>query len=437
MYGFQKVAVELLEFHTWDSGKDKRDYFLLADEQGLGKTITAIKLAERLEYKKILVICPASLRLMWRDEMKKWYPGQDPVPVLSGATEVDHEQSVIVSYHLVDKVKSYKPDFIIVDEAHYLKNIIAAKTKKNIKYVQRTQKILRKGGIIHKAPGIFLTGTPLPNGKPNELWPILKAVRPDIINNQGYDAFVRKYCDCFWDDYELVIKGAKPEKREELSIRLRASGFMIRRLKKDVLTQLPNKRFKMVIFPQNQETAKIIEKESEFSVEDIVAHGVPAGSGLPELRREMGIAKLPLIIEYVKNLLDGGTQKVVVFCHHVDVAQELYSQFLLYRSIIITGRTSPKGRSVRVKKFQTDPECRVFIGNEAAEEGITLTAASDVVLAEPEWVPGKNDQRVDRLHRIGQENSVLVHLLVVENSLDAKILKASRKKKADSEVILK
>jgi SWI/SNF-related matrix-associated actin-dependent regulator 1 of chromatin subfamily A len=207
-------------------------------------------------------------------------------------------------------------------------------------------------------------------------------------------------------------------------------------MKADVLKDLPPKRYKLVVFPENGETRKVLQREAEFDAAELIAHGAPVGSALPEIRREMGVAKVPQAAEYISDLLEGGAQKVIVFGHHIEVIGELERKLRRFGVAVITGSTPQKARQAAVDAFQTDPRVRVFLGNEAAEEGITLTAAADVVLAEPEWVPGKNEQRVDRAHRIGQKDRVIVHILVVEGSLDAKILGAAANKMKDIKGIL-
>ena len=422
-YPFQAAGIE----HMADQLR-RRSAVLCADEQGLGKTIQAIGIANELGFKKLLVICPASLRLNWKAEIEKWHVHNPGVQaMLNGRTKINSMQSVITSYNLAGKLTTYVPDLIIIDELHYLKNMEA----------QRTTRILgdrNSFGMVNVAPVVGLTGTPAPNGNPAELWPFLYKCAPDVIDGMRYYEFLDKYCVYFEGDYGPFIKGIRNE--AELYMRLRGSGLMTRRMKADVLKDLPPKRYKMVVFPQNSKTAKIIKKEKAFDASEIILHGVPVGSPLPELRKEMGIGKVPQVSEYVRDLLQGGASKAVVFAHHREPIRLLANELSEYNPVVITGSTPARERQRSVEAFQKDPSVRLFIGNEAAEEGITLTAAADVVLAEPEWVPGKNAQRIDRLHRIGQRESVLVHILVVEESLDSQILSKAAVKSEWSESFL-
>ena len=330
----------------------------------------------------------------------------------------------------VEGANSFLADGVLVHNCHAIKN---ADT-------QRTKLILGSGkewrGLVDKTPSIFLTGTPVPNGRPSEMWPIIYRCAPEIIDYAKYWTFVDRFC-LVQDDGQggVLIRGAK--RQAELYARLRGSGFMIRRLKEDVLKDLPPKQYKMVVFPADGEMKKILHKESAFSADEIIRAGVPVGSALPEYRREMGIAKVPQAVEYIKDMLDGGVEKIVVFAHHVEVIGLLREALEDFGVVVIAGYTEQKQRQLAADRFQKDPTCRVFVGNIlAAGVGWNLFAAQDIVLVESSWVPGENDQAIDRLHRIGQRGSVLAHILVVEGSLDAKILGSAAHKAGDVGKIL-
>lgn len=428
-YPFQGAGIE---FCMDQFNYHNRRALLCADEQGLGKTIEAIGVANELNAARLLVVCPASLRLNWAREIEKWHVHNiDANPILDGKIKYDDRVTNIVSYNLVDKAveAEAKPDFIILDEIHYLKNETSLRTKRVLGNRARGHE-----GLVHNAKVILLSGTPTPNGKPTEIYPCLSRLAPDAISYMKYWTFVRQYCVWEDDGIQTIIHGAKNKK--ELFTRLRGSGFMLRRLKKDVLKDLPPKRYKMVVFPQTGETRKIVKQEQNFSVDEVMRFGPQFISGMPDLRKQMGVAKAPQCIEYIENHLKGGDDKVVVFCHHIEVVGLLEEALEKYGAVTIYGGTKPKDRQENVDRFQNDPKVRVFIGNEAAEEGITLTAAHDCMLVEHEWVPGKGDQRADRLHRIGQTEQVTIHLLVVEDSMDAKILTRAAEKAEDIEGIL-
>lgn len=426
MFDYQQAGVEnLIDQYR------KRKSLMLADQPGLGKSCQSLITAKHLGAKRLLVICPGSLRYNWQNECRMWYPELKTQPVFDGKTAIDAKATTIISYGLLNRVLNERYDMMVVDECHYIKSIAAMRTKLILGELNKGW----RGLIANCEYKLFMSGTPLPNGKPNEVWPILFRTAPDVISNLKYMPFVRTYCEMFEDGFGgIVVKGAK--RQDELYMRLRGSGFMTRRLKKDVLTQLPAKLYKLITFPPDKKTKEILEQEAQFSVNQILEKGVPAGSALPEIRRQMGIAKVDVCVDYIDELLTGGVDKAVIFAHHIDVVAGLAAGLGQYHPKIITGQTKPADRQARVDAFQTDPDVRLIIGNSAMKEGLNLTAASDVVLVEPSWVPGDNDQMVDRLHRIGQKYQVVVHNLVVQGSLDAKILASSADKAVNNKRIV-
>ncbi len=403
---------------------------LIGDEPGLGKTIQALGVANYLGLSRLLIICPAGLRLNWAREIEKWHlynPGLDVC--LTRPRSALKDRTIITSYDLCNNL-AFSPgrfDLVIVDEGHYIKNPEARRTKA----VLGTR---GKPGLIDAAPRkLVLTGTPVPN-RVNEIYPIVRKLAPETIDHMNYRAFLNYYAVVVQGQFGQSIVGVRNE--DELYMRLRA-GFMVRRLKKDVLQDLPEKQYKMVVFPADGGAAKVLRRESGFSASEIIRHGAPVGSVLPEIRREMGIAKAPHVVRYVRDMLDDGVAKIVIYAHHRDVIEILTRGLEQYGPVVITGQTAAALRQAYVDRFQNNPFTRVFIGNIiAAGTGITLTASSDIVFAEASWVPGENEQAEDRIHRIGQIRNVLIHYLVVEGSLDAAILRAAARKRSNIRKIL-
>lgn len=418
----------------------KRETCMIADEQGLGKTIQAIGISNMLGLKKILVICPAIVRINWQREISKWHVARTPVrPLLKGTDlklVVRDGFSSVVSYDLASRLDprvlemlSVSFDHIIIDEAHYLKSPKAERTR-------RILGVKKQGGLIHLAPvKTLLTGTPAPN-RPHEMYTYLKKLSPQSIDNMGYMDFLRKFAKFHHDGFDIRVTGVK--KPEEFSARVRAN-FIIRRLKSDVLSQLPPKIFKMVIFPKDSRTCKVLTKEKPYNAHEILKNGgALADPALPELRREMGIAKVPVCAQYIGNLLENGLNKVIVFAHHRDVVTSLGEKLNGYNPVTVLGGTNAKESQRCVDAFQQDDNCRIFIGSaKAAGIGITLTATDTVVFVEPSWVPADNEQCIDRAHRLGQRSDHFdVHYLVVEDSLDAKILCGAANKAEDTACVL-
>jgi SNF2 family DNA or RNA helicase len=422
---FQKAGI---------SYASRRMNCLLGDEPGLGKTIQAIGLANYLGLSRILVVCPAGLRLNWAREIEKWHmphlnAGIDVV--LNGKSPIQTGRSIVVSYELAITrrgdlmTKSF--DLVVADEAHYLKTPTTHRTK-NILGNPRTN----IPGLVSLAPRrLVLTGTPIPN-RVDEIYPVIRALAPETIDRMNYHAFLAHYAVVRSTDYGDKIIGIKHE--AELHERLRA-GFMVRRLKSDVLKDLPPKTYKLVVFSK-EGFSKVLERERQFSAREIITHGVPVGSALPEIRHEMGVAKAPLAAKYIEDLLESGVRQIVVFAHHRDVIRILAESLRGYGIATVTGDTGPAERQAAVDDFQSG-KVRVIICNiVAGGVGVTLTAGADVVFVEASWVPGENEQAEDRAHRVGQTRGVLIHHLVVEESLDATILGSAAVKRGHIKKIL-
>ena len=325
-------------------------------------------------------------------------------------------------------------DLRIVDEAHYIKNPKAKRTKATVSIAARCK--------------MSMTGTPIQN-RPVELWPIISDLDSVAWNPKGFFSFAKRYCDAkqiyigrgrsAWD-----FSGSSNE--GELQDRLR-STIMVRRLKADVLTELPAKRRQVVELAADG-CEGVIEAESnayrmredklaalraavelakasddraayEKAVEALRAGQSTAFAELSKLRHATALAKLPQVVEFVRDALESG--KVILFVHHLDIVDRLKSEFP--QAAIVTGGFTSEHKMEQVDRFQNDPACNLFIGNDAAAEGLTLTASSHVVFGEGDWVPGKLSQKEDRAHRIGQKDSVLVSHLVLEGSLDAVMIR--------------
>lgn len=422
---------------------------LLADEMGLGKTVQAIGLVNAdPTVKKVLVACPASLKLNWQRELNRWLVRPAKVAVQqAGEPWVGQVADVVViNYDIVDRYSSQIAgeswDLFVADEAHYLKNPKA----------QRTAAVLGKkpkrdgtGGVkgVAARKRVFMSGTPVEN-RPVELFPILEALQP---GRWGFKRMVR-YCDGKQTKWGWDFTGAAH--MDEFQRELR-KDLMVRRLKKDVLTELPAKRRQIVELPSDGlEDVLRAEAESEAVSEGTLAElrarvaaaeladdeakyaelsaqlakaQMVAFDEMSEARRRVAMAKLPMVVEHVKSVLDQNG-KVVVFAHHRDAVDALCAAFADAGAVKLYGGMKDSGKDAAVQAFQGDPACRVFVGGiKAAGVGLTLTASSHVVFAELDWVPGVVTQAEDRCHRIGQTESVLVQHLVLEGSLDARMVK--------------
>lgn len=429
----------------------ERSSVLIADEMGLGKTIQAIGIANAADARRILVICPASLRLNWKKELEKWLVADLPVTWIDGADDggmLEHlaqggEGVVIVNYDVVhrhhDALRAFTWDLLITDEAHYLKNPKARRTK----YVLGAKTKKQKVAPIAAERRVFLTGTPIVN-RPVELHPLLASLRPDEFGE--FFRFAHRYCDAQNNGWGWDFKGAS--NLEELHTRLRAT-CMIRRLKADVLTDLPPKRRQVITLPAGKDAKgeigaetqayerhqKAIERaivavelskasedprDYERAVQRLQQARKAAFEELSRLRHQTALAKVPYVVSHLQDASD----KVIVFAHHKDVVRQIAGA-LGEEAVVLTGDTPMADRQAAVDQFQTNPAIRYFVASlTAAGVGLTLTAASHVVFAELDWVPGNMTQAEDRAHRIGQTESVLVQHIVLDGSLDARLIEA-------------
>lgn len=417
-----------------------RESVLIADDMGLGKTIQAIGVVNAdANARRVLVVSPAGLKLNWVGELLKWDVKGLTVAVAKSAKKLPDADVVIVNFELVAKLRpkidAIDWDVLIVDEAHYVKNPKA----------QRTIAILGggKAGVqpIKARRRVFLTGTPIVN-RPSELWPLVKSLDPIGLGAMGWWDFARRYCGGHNTQFGFVADGAT--NLDELQMRLRGS-IMVRRLKKDVLKDLPAKRRQLLPIEANNEIKRIIksmettEAETNKRLADLrkMAKSASAGSEtykaisaqignvatvafeqMSAHRHELAVAKAPLVVEHVREILEA-EDAIVIAVYHKEVVRILSEALHDLGVHLITGDESFQQRQDAKDRFQAG-EGRVVIGTIGAmAEGWTLTRASTMVFGELDWTPGKVTQTEDRIHRLGQKNSVLIQHLVVDGTLDA------------------
>lgn len=428
---------------------------LLGDEPGLGKTIQVAGTINALDdIYTALVICPASLKINWQRELEKWLVRKYRIVIVGSDADIRWSQTgnviLIVNYDILkkyrDELMQISFDLVAVDEAHYIKNAEIRKDKLTgeTKFKTLRTQLVHEIGRSAKRK-LLLTGTPIVN-RPKELYSLLHFLDSAKWNN--FFRFARRYAGAFQTRFGWDFSGAS--NLEELQQTLRET-VMIRRLKKDVLPDLPAKRRQIIDLPANgcagfvqAETEaeerfdteiEAIEAERDFadanedtqgyeaSVEKLQSRYRAQFTELSELRHRTALAKAPKVIEHATELLEA-VDKLVIFAHHHDVVQSLMEGLTDFNPVRLTGEDSQTVRQAAVDRFQTDPACRVFIGSiMAAGVGLTLTAASTVIFAELDWVPGNITQAEDRCHRIGQSDSVLVQHIVLDGSIDAKMAK--------------
>jgi SWI/SNF-related matrix-associated actin-dependent regulator 1 of chromatin subfamily A len=431
---FQKM--ELRNYQK--AGIDKTLAFLrdrksayLADEMGLGKTTQAIHIAKFLGAKKILVVCPASLRLNWRNEFKMWTE-QVAFPMLSGRDGMQSTKHdiIVASYDLAAgpagscALKSREWDMLILDEAHYLKSKGAKRTKACLHhYWERAEYKLA------------MSGTPLPNG---------------VID--GFTLFNKMAPEAFPDYYKYGFRYTKAEKNwftgkwefrggrnlPELRAKIK-STFMVRRTKASVLRELPAKVYSQIPVALGKHSHEASADEADIqAIREAIENGkqIAMSTEIATKRRSLGLLKVKHIVDYINTLLSS-RDKVVLFLYHKEVISAV-AEALGSLCAVISGETPAKKRQDIIDAFQKNDNPRVFIGQiAAAGTGITLTAASICVFGELSWTPAEVAQAIDRLHRIGQKEVVEVHYLIGEGTLDEQIIGSLRGKIADIGEVLK
>ena len=429
----------------------ERSAALLADDPGLGKTITALAAAASLQpaegraRPRILVLCPTVVLYNWQAETEKWLAAPRVQVVTHGRAQIEKDADVVIVTHglllapwISSQLLSAQWDVAIVDEAHAFKSITAKRTAA-LYHAQ--------AGIVKAAQRVWLlTGTPCPNHA-GELYTHLrgldwKRLVPEQLEEPlTYDEFVYRYCRWRETPYGVQIVGNQRERLPELKKAL--DGFVLRRRKEDVLKDLPPIRMELVHLRPLALDAALASLEAELSslVKDRVAgrdvedtlgffDAVKDDVGFTRFRRLCGLAKAGSVVDLLAaELEDGALDKVVVFAHHRDVVDQIAEGLERFGVRTITGETPAAERTARVKAFQESGNVRVMVSNiVAGGVGVTLTAASEVVFAEQSWTPGENAQAADRCHRIGQTERVRVRFVALAGTLDTFIAQALRRK---------
>lgn len=424
---------------------------ILADDMGLGKTLQTIAflLSEKEEaeqrgevLKPALVVCPSSLIYNWENEFLRFAPQMKVMPVAGTARERKEMRQkagaadvLITSYDLLRRdSKDYKDmefSSMVIDEAQYIKN---HKTQ-NAKAVKSIQALFR----------LALTGTPIEN-RLSELWSIFDFLMPGFLYS-----FAR-----FQADFEVpIVKRSDAEALDRLH--LMTGPFLMRRLKQDVLKDLPEKLEK-IIYSKMEGTQKylyqaaVMELKAQLEQETEESFGTHSISILAQLTRlrqiccdpslclegyEEGSAKLSTCMELVSRAVQSG-HKLLLFSQFTSMLEKI--EACLKKDSIscykITGATPKETRAKLVEQFQKDQTPVFLISLKAGGTGLNLTAADIVIHYDPWWNRAAQNQATDRTHRIGQEKVVTVYQLITKDTIEDNILKLQESKKNLAEQVL-
>jgi SWI/SNF-related matrix-associated actin-dependent regulator 1 of chromatin subfamily A len=435
-YPFQNAGIE----YAMDRG-----HVLIGDQPGLGKTAQAVGIANVMEAKRVLIVCPASIRLAWQREIRAWSTLRrvSTYPVLKSSDGINpHVNYTIISYDLLrnlgihDALCAIDWDLLVLDEAHYLKTLDATRTRAVFGggmdvfalqwLAQNTRKI------------VGLTGTPLPN-RPRECYTLARAMCWESIDYMSADAFSNRFNPPggYVNGHKIAeVKGRLPELRSRLRC-----NFMVRRMKKDVLTDLPDKHYEMTYVEQNAGIRSTLKKESmlDFNPGDVMKGDCFVDGEIATVRREMGEAMVPRMVEHCRYLLDiVGIEKIGFMCVHRSVMDEFTETMSKYGVVANRGGMTTNKKDEAVTAFRTNPDIRIFLGQVDSVAGIDgLQEVCDyVVIGEPSWVPGNNEQAIDRFHRIGQHSNVIAQFLLAEGSFNELVLGIVLDKAIDTHIAL-
>lgn len=427
-----------------------RNHGLIGDPPGLTKTAQAIMVSNAIGAKHTLVICPASLRLNWAREIWRWstIENVETYPVLKSSDGVSLKAHyVIISYDLLRNPAIFAAlmagrwDHLICDEAHALKDPQGNR---------RTQRICAEDALPSVCGRItLLSGTIMPN-QPKECYNAIRLLNWDAINGASLEDFTENYYarGGGWVRKKVKIKAKNgqeafayrlvydtdvrnvPTNLADLQYRLR-KHIMVRREKSEVMPWLPKLRwhpFPLAITADIRRAMKHPGYQAAERLYDLdpesFDQNIPVDGAVSTARLELGMAKAPGVADYIEDLMASGVTKLVVAAWHREALAYYRDRLKKYGLVYMDGRTSSIAKQTAVDDFQDKEGVGIILGQTIPLGlGWTLTKAQDVVDAEPDWVPGNNQQLGDRVARPGQiGDACTLHIPVVPGTLDEKII---------------
>ena len=404
------------------------DKYILADDMGLGKTTSAIIASLESGAKKILIICPASLKINWQREIENY--SDKKTLIVEGRKWGSTFNYYIINYDIVKNyhstetpeigqentnlIDNEKFDLAIVDEAHYISNTTA----------QRTKLI---NDILKNIPKVWLlTGTPM-TSKPINYYNLLRIVNSNVtLNWQGY---VKRYCG----GYQFTVNKKKIWNTNGATnldeLRMRTKNLVLRRMKTDIL-DLPDKIITPIFLDlkstyYDEELEDFLRITSESKNKESLSVTI---NRLMKVRQIISQEKIDYTCEIIDRCLEQG-KKVIVFTNFtmsLDMLHEKYKK----NSVVLDGRMSKEKRQQSVDRFQNEDKVKVFISNIiAGGVGITLTAAECVIMNDLSFVTAHHSQAEDRAFRYGQKKNVLVYYPIFENTIEKIVYNMLQKKK--------
>lgn len=390
----------------------------IADEQGLGKTVEALAVLEEDDAFPAVVICPASLKLNWQREIEHWLPHRSLHVVVGTGKAIPRADITVLNYEIVhahrERLAIARPRALVLDESHYVKNPAAKRTRAVRKLAEQ---------LPSDALKLCLTGTPVMN-HPDELISQLRIL--GRLEEFGSGArFKRRF------------QGAGAEER--IHWHLRRTCF-VRRLKKDVLPQLPEKR--QVVVPvalENQREYRLAERDvvawlqeqplelSELEAKVQATLRAERLAQLNTLRRLAARGKLGPALAWIDDFL-ASEEPLVLFASHREIQEQVVARFPDALHVVGADRADERDRAVQAFQDPAGPQL-IVCSTRVAGQGITLTRASNVVFLDLEWSPAMHDQAEDRCHRIGQRDAVTAWYLLAADTIDESMAEVLARKR--------
>ena len=416
LLNFQK---EGLDFLLKSSGNA-----LLADEMGLGKTVQTLSyVATEKQTFPLLVVAPLVTLNNWEREIEKFLKkksrngrildSSSPSVTLirtGKSKELPKTDIYVINYELLfkrsDDLSKVGIKTLVCDEVHNLRS----------KTTQKYKSVKKLAALPSVTYRIGLSGTPIYK-RGSEIWPIIDILKPGLLGS--FKEFCEYFCYVNEKGKAIVLENKRASLRNELQ-----KHVMLRRKKSDVLKELKDKvRYKEVIASDTDyyldELDKIWKKleDEQKSAETEFSKSASYHRAIQSERQIAGVAKLPHVINFVKNIMEI-EESVVVFCHHKVIHKLLHESLQEFSPVSIIGGQTDSFRQSQIDKFQKGESKLMVAGIRAGNVGINLTRAKYVIFAELDWSPAIHRQAEDRLHRIGQKNTVFAYYLIGKGTLD-------------------
>lgn len=445
---------------------------LLADDQGLGKSLQALLLSRYYSQnpqKQVLIICPSSVRYTWQEQIRLWTSSDtaqikvihDSKCMEEKGEEEAKPKYVVVSYNLLlmkpvrDWLQSTECDFefLILDESHYIKSATAKRTQLSWPFA-------------HNCPYVVaLSGTPIPNST-QDLFGQLHALQPEVFseffyaNEKEYKKamrlptferpfmFAERYCDGKFELKRLfggrlkVVPVTKGRTRSEELHTILETCLMIRRLKTQVVTELEAKIRSKIVFPVPPHQSQVEELRRCHKMSLQKGSEARAMSNFMKLYSELCVIKIPFVLQFLKERLETWKEKVLIFAYHLAMSnaiEEMLKEECGAQSYVrIDGTNSNSEKRIAdVNRFKTDGDCRfAILGITSASTGLNLQEGTVVVFAELYWSPDTLFQGEDRAHRMGQQKIVNIYYPFIQDTVDDCLYRLIDRKARGSSLIL-